>query len=156
MTDPELTDDELERFDVGWDQSNLGRTNPLVAADPADAATIGALRAIVSVSPPMSRRIWVNAVTLAGHPSRSTPRWTAAHGGRSVDLVGPSVPGWGWLSAGLIAGVTSLAILGGVFFAGDGGDGVIQTLPGDASSVVATLPSAAPGWATPGGTSVDR
>ena len=151
MTDGHGTSGELDHLDAAWDALNRGRPGWDPSGKVDDVATISALSALVSMPPPVGRRIWSTALVTKVEPRRQWPGRDMNSGGQPVRLVAPSGPGWGWLHAGLIAVVASLAILGGILFGRSDGDGVTRTLPSDASSVVATLPSSAPAWATPGG-----
>ena len=146
---------ELDRLSDAWDQANLGRTALTPAENAADLATIKSLHTLADVTPQVGRQIWINATT---QPRRFAPgaRRNAATQGGALHLVAPAASGWGWLPAGAVAVAASLAIFAGVLLGRGDGHGVTATIPGaDASSVVATLPSSAPAWATPGSKSAD-
>jgi hypothetical protein len=151
MTDREVTPGELERLDAEWDDLILGSPHRTPGTDAADLATIRSLQALAHTSPQLGRQVWSEASSYSRRIAHESRQTVASSRGRTMHLVAPAMSAWGWLPAGAIAVAASIAIFAGVLLGSNDGDGVSPTLPNaDASSVVATLPSSAPAWATPG------
>lgn len=148
MSDETEAPEALDWLDDGWDELVDGTSREGSGLDAGDLAVVSALTAINPVSPPTARRIWMMAnAARAVSPGIAASRDGAWRGRNAV--VASAGPGW-W-PVGLVAGVIALATAGGVLIGDDGERGGSFTLPGDASSVVATRAPSAPAFGTPGG-----
>ncbi len=147
MSEETVSPEALDGLDDGWDDliGEARRADP--GLDVGDLAVLRALTAINPVAPTATRRIWKTAnAARAVTPGVAATRDRVWRGRSAV--VNPAGPGW--LPVGLVAGVFALAAAGGVLIGDDGERGGSFTLPGDASSVVATLAPSAPAFGTPG------
>jgi len=149
MSDDVSTPTGLNRLDTAWDNILLGISHDKNEKDPdVDAEAIPRIfiadQIILAAT---ARRIWIAANmeqpwAILAPPRRRTIR-------RQSTASSSIFAGSGWLPTGLTAGIVALVVLGGVLFAGNRDHH--QGLPGDASSVVATMVPALSATGTPGG-----
>jgi len=148
MIDDVPASDALDRLDTAWDDMNHGVRVRHAGLGTSDETVLRALVADRAVAVTTARSVWMAVIGAPNRSSRVTVRRSAFRGG--TNSASSVVAGSGWLPAGLTAGVVAAVILGGVLFGDSRQPRNAPVLPGDASSVMATLVPAAPAGGTPG------
>ena len=148
MIDDVPASDALDRLDTAWDDMNHGVRVRHAGLGSSDETVLRALVADRAVAVTTTRFVWMAAIAVPYRSRGVTGRRSVFRG--RTNSASSVVAGSGWPPAGLTAGGVAAVILGGVLYRDSRQPGNSPVLPGNASSVVATLVPAAPAGGTPG------